>query len=278
MLTRLLRIGLKTLPLLSPAVLRKQWAHERQFRKALGLRGALRHLALRLRLKAGSSCPQFLLSSRLAPFPLWIRANTSDEKVFRQIFVRQEYAAIQADSNAVRLVIDCGANVGFSSAYFLSRFPRCSVIAVEPDSGNFAQLQKNLAPYGERVRLVQAAIWSHAADLVINDEPFRDGREWSRQVRECRPGEVADVKAIGIETLLDDSDPQTISILKIDIERAEIVVFAAGYESWLDKVEVLTIELHDEQCREIFFSAVAPYSFETVESGELTICHRTIKN
>jgi len=50
------------------------------------------------------------------------------------------------------LIIDAGANVGYSSVYFLSNFPNCRVIAIEPDGDNFASLQKNLAPMASELR------------------------------------------------------------------------------------------------------------------------------
>src|ERR1035438_1153468 len=92
--------------------------------------------------------------------PLCIRHDSSDLDVFNQIFVQQEYAPLYA-MTAVRLVIDCGANVGYSSACFLSQYPNCHVVAVEPDPDNFAMLRRNLLAYGSRVTLVQAGVWSH---------------------------------------------------------------------------------------------------------------------
>ena len=35
-----------------------------------------------------------------------------------------------------RFILDCGANVGYTSAYLLTRFPTAFLIAIEPDPGN----------------------------------------------------------------------------------------------------------------------------------------------
>jgi hypothetical protein len=43
--------------------------------------------------------------------------------------------------------------------------------------------------------------------------------------------------ATDIGTLLDRSGEQRISVLKVDIEGAERVVFVKNYESWLPKVD-----------------------------------------
>jgi FkbM family methyltransferase len=213
--------------------------------------------------------------SKNAQFPLICRPNTSDKDVFWQIFIEREYSCLDDLSN-VDLVIDCGANVGYSSAYFLTRFPKCKVICVEPDSSNFKLLEKNLAPYKERVKLIRSGIWSHTADLKILEEPYRDGREWTVQVRECKSGEIPEMQAIDVGTLLKESGQNKISILKMDVEGAEAVVFAKNYESWLSCVDNMVIELHDDssfgKASDIVLNAISSVkSFNTSRSGELTV-------
>lgn len=205
--------------------------------------------------------------------PVFARSHASDGKVFYQIFARLEYSCLD-DATNVSLVIDCGANVGYSSAYFLSRFPNAKLIAVEPDPDNFKMVQRNLKPFGSRVRMIQSGIWSHSCGLVISEEKYGDGREWAIQVRETKPGETPQMMAVDIGTLLRESGKSRISILKIDIERAEAVVFASNFESWIDKVDNLVIELHDEECQRIFFKAIEGQGFEISHSGELTVCRR----
>ena len=172
------------------------------------------------------------LVSPHASHPLVCREGSSDFHVFHQIFIEREYSCLD-DLTDLRLIIDCGANTGYSAAYFLSRFPRCQVIAVEPDPGNFAILQRNVAPYGERVRAIRAGIWSHATGLKLSEMPYGDGREWSRQVRACGPDEAADFPALDVSTLLRESGHSSIGVLKVDIEGAEKVVFGPGCESWI---------------------------------------------
>ena len=214
---------------------------------------------------------KYQLCAKSSAWPLQVRANTSDKQVFGMIHVDGEYEPLD-DLDNVRLIVDCGANVGYASAYFLTRFPQAQAIAVEPDDRNFEMLRDNMQPYGNRVSLRHAGIWSHTAGLVICRNEYRDGAEWATQVRECRDGETADVQATNIGTLLAESGCDAIDLLKIDIERSELVVFARNYESWLGRVRNLVIELHDEECRRVFFEALSPYVYDLCESGELTIC------
>jgi FkbM family methyltransferase len=217
------------------------------------------------------------LDSKLVKYPLKCRAHTSDINIFRMILIDREYSCLD-DVTDPGLIIDCGANVGYSSAYFLSRFPRCDLIAVEPFPPNFDVLRLNLAPYGERAKPMLAAVWSHPCRVTPSEIKYRSGLEASKQVRECRPGEEGGLPAVDVGSLLRDSGHDRISILKVDIEGAEAVVFSSNYQGWIDKVDNLVIEIHDDSgfgdCSEIFSRAIAGRGFDVSRCGELTVCKR----
>jgi hypothetical protein len=59
-----------------------------------------------------------------------------------------------------------------------------------------------------------------------------------------------------------------LELLRIDIEGSEAEIFSQDCESWLPLVRAITIELHGDQCREMFFKALAPYQYEHSVSGE----------
>jgi FkbM family methyltransferase len=217
--------------------------------------------------------PPYVLYSRYARHPMRCRPNTSDADVFQQIFGFREYRCLDEVRNA-SLIVDCGANVGYSTAYFLTRYPQAKVIAVEPDPDNYAVLAENVGPYGARCRAIQSAVWSSKAGLVMCEEPFGDGREWARTVRPSRGGETPLMTAVDIGTLLEESGVDRISILKIDIEGAEAEVFSANYERWLHRVDNLVIELHGERCSRIFAQAIKHAGFTVSECDELTVCKR----
>ncbi len=215
----------------------------------------------------------FALHSRRLQWPVYCRPQTTDIDVFSQIFVHREYRCLDGVTD-VNLVIDCGANVGYSSAYFLSAFPKAKVIAVEPDPANFHALLHNLAPYGDRVRAIQSAVWSHSTALKLSTEIFRDGREWSRTVVPTSADDPEAMSAVDIGTLLEESGHDRISILKIDIEGAERQVFAENFESWINRVDNLVIELHGDDCESTFRTAVGDRGFELSECDELSVCQR----
>lgn len=134
-------------------------------------------------------------------------------------------------------------------------------------------LQKNLAPYEGRFKLIRSAIWSKSTGLRISELPFRDQREWSIFVRETKPNEPAQMNALTIDELFAESKFDRISLLKIDIEGAEQQVFSAGErEPWLSKTDFLTIELHSDECVSTFENAVASQHFTMLHAGDLTVC------
>jgi FkbM family methyltransferase len=198
--------------------------------------------------------------------------GSSDMDVFNQIFVEDEYACIRGiDSPA--LIFDLGANVGYSTAYFLNAFPAAMVVAVEPDPANFEVCRANLAPYGSRARAVCGAVWSSCSRLALSRGTFGDGREWASEVREPaeQPGTEA-VQGWDIPSLLRLTGKEQIDLLKVDIEGSEVNVFGPESSSWLHKVSNICIELHGPHCEEVFFHALRDFEYELSDSGELTVC------
>jgi FkbM family methyltransferase len=203
--------------------------------------------------------------------PIYFRRGTSDVAVIRQVFGRQEYAAVQGLSD-VRLILDCGANIGCTSFFLLHAYPDAHVIVIEPDTANINLCRKNLSPFGNRVTYVQAGIWDTNVPLKVVRGEFRDGEPWSFQVRPCEPDEASDFIGVTIDDLLRKSGRKTIDLLKMDIEGAERIVFSASDVSWLTQTRTIAIELHDDECQKAFHNAIVPLKHELRESGELTIC------
>lgn len=212
----------------------------------------------------------YQLFSKQLRFTVLCRSNTSDINVFNQIFLHREYRCLD-DLRDVQLIVDCGANVGYSSAYFLSRFPGAHVVAVEPDPDNFSALLANLAPYRGRYTALRSGIWSHPTGLVLAEGAVGDGREWARTVREAGPGEKPMITATDVAALLENSGFERISILKMDIEGSEKVVFSSNFETWLEKVDNLVIECHGKECVAALMRATNGYPFTTSRCDELFV-------
>jgi hypothetical protein len=84
---------------------------------------------------------------------------------------------------------------------------------------------------------------------------------------------------IDIASLFARSGAERISILKMDIEGTEALVFAGSHRAWIDRVDALLIELHEDSVfgrgSEVFYPAIAGQNFTITQSGELTVCQRS---
>lgn len=213
------------------------------------------------------------IKPRQAMYPVSARlGGSSDMEVFSQIFVIDEYSCV-SDIASPGLIFDLGANVGYSSVYFLTKFPTANVVAVEPDPANFEVCLRNLTPYGHRVKTVCGAVWSSCSKLALSRGTFGDGREWASQVREFEGNdELLEVEGWDIPSLLNLAKGEQIDLLKVDIEGSEIDLFGPQSLAWLPKVRNICIELHGPRCEEVFFHALKEFDYQLGRFGELTVC------
>lgn len=159
------------------------------------------------------------------------------EKLVRAPELRAYYAEQLAHHRAP-LIIDCGANIGLSTAYFNEQFPDARIVAVEPDAHNIAQARLNAVS--------PAITWKHAAiggasgraeliDPGLGTTGFRTAAS-----------ESGGLAMITVDEILADPALATCSpfLIKIDIEGAEADLFS-GECAWIDRFPLIIIELHD---------------------------------
>lgn len=192
--------------------------------------------------------------------PVFIRGGkSSDAIVLYQIFGVGEYQPA-TKLNSVRFILDAGANIGLASLYFLRHYPGARILAVEPDSGNFALCTRNLAPYRDRVIPHHGAIWSHCGSLSL--VPF--DTEWGLAVRPTNPGERANIEAFDMPTLMQVADASVIDLLKMDIEGSEEELFRVGPPVWMDAVRNIAIEFHGVACERTVLSALRDFAYQRI--------------
>jgi FkbM family methyltransferase len=214
------------------------------------------------------------VSIRGYPHRFYFRHATTDKYVMSDVLLFSEYGFLLG-LDGVTTVLDIGANIGTTSVLLLNAYPNATVIAIEPDQGNFEILEKNLRPYGARAILLRSALWNREEDLMVDRGHFRDGGEWSFQVKTRDLNERADVKGVTLRDLIARYDLQTIDILKIDIEGAERHVFDSSIADSLSMVKHIAIELHDEESRRLFVASVAGFPGQLSEHGDVTFWTRT---
>ncbi len=203
-----------------------------------------------------------------------LRKNSSDNSVFKQIFIEKEYEAVIdcAIINNVNIstIVDAGSNIGLTSLKFLSFFPNAAIFCLEPDSANFKILNENLKNY-QNITLLNKALW-YKNEMVSLNNNFRDGQEWSRSVSSNVDSD-SKIEGITLNELIQNNNLTSIDLIKIDIEGAEARIFKPENDlSFLDKVKIISIEIHNEfNCRENIYEILRGNGFRLFNSKELTI-------
>jgi len=201
--------------------------------------------------------------------PVWLRPATTDVSVFENNLVRQSYACARL-TGSVRLILDAGANAGYASAYFLNAYPDADVVALEPDPDNAALARLNLAPYGARVRLIEAAIWPRPATLRIVMADRRD----SVRVEETFGDVAQGCRGIDPLAAVAHAEGARINLFKCDIEGAEEQLFSDDADRWLDRTDCIVIELHGRRAAEIVHAATKRHGFHSKRYRDLCIFER----
>ena len=169
-----------------------------------------------------------------------LRPSNSDFSVFRQVFMNGEYdLTIPIEP---KVIIDAGANIGLSTLYFASRFPKAKIIAIEPSLENFEILQQQTAQISNVICCL-GALWGKKEPLWLSNT-HQDS--WSIQVvsqlnNSARPS----IQGFDLRSLIDEHEIQIIDLLKIDIEGSEWEVLHEMPEFWLKRTRIIVIELHE---------------------------------
>lgn len=177
---------------------------------------------------------------------LSLRIDDSDIRVFKQIFVDNEYDSLNLPETA-KTIIDLGANMGLSALFFIKKFPASRIVAVEPDAVNFSIMEKNLEKFSKSISFLQAAIWPTDGEvsLVEEDDDHASLGAWGYRTEASNGNSGLSVKAVTIPIIMKQYNMDFVDILKVDIEGAEYELFEKNYEDWIDKVGLIIIETHD---------------------------------
>jgi FkbM family methyltransferase len=208
---------------------------------------------------------------------IFVRPTDSDLFVVSQIFGWREYdigakprqalnqlAAIWRKQGDVPVIVDAGANVGYSALYFADSFPDALVLAIEPDRTSMDMLKFNCAG-NERIVPVHAALWSH--EKGVNLSPVDALGSWARSVRE---GGFTPSRRLDL--LLTEISHARLLLIKLDIEGAEREVCSSSQES-IRAAPCILIEPHDFKlpgsgCLAPLYSALAGRKMDTLLKGE----------
>jgi len=214
---------------------------------------------------------------------LYVRSGgSSDIKVFDQIFLEKEYKPLvdlvhnHQSAGQVKYIIDAGTNVGYTSVYLKSLFPEAALICIEPSTANAKQIDKNFKLNNiNNYKIIEAGLWSKNCWLTLKVNDLNDA-DWGFYVVESDSD--SGLKAVTLQSVIEQNSWPGIDILKIDIEGSEKELFndAEAIKSILSKTRFVAMEIHDQVAnREEIYKVFKSAGFEWFESGELTIANNT---
>ncbi len=137
------------------------------------------------------------------------------------------------------VILDCGANIGFTVLNYKRQFPSARIIAFEPDPQFAPVLRRNLEHNGAvDVQVVEAAVWVQNGEITW----FSEGIDGSKIVTEA----VAEGNLVQVATIdLAEYITSEIDLIKLDIEGAEYqVIQHLVKQGKLHLVHNMIIECH----------------------------------
>lgn len=165
--------------------------------------------------------------------PIHVRPGTNDLVTVVDTVVRAEYGQ-HLPSRAPGVLVDAGAFIGDTSAWYLTNFPHLKSWSLEPNTDNFKLATANLAPYGSRATVLNAALAGRHGTVTF---------EGGGTAGSIGSG-TTHVEAVTVPMLLEMIPAGRIDVLKMDIEGAELDVFQTNAAEWLPKVGLIIVELH----------------------------------
>jgi FkbM family methyltransferase len=225
---------------------------------AFGLAGLIVYIKLKLELTERIRLPGI-------KSPIVMRPSRTDLVTFKEIFIKREYDLEFNPTLPVKVIVDAGANIGFTSIFFAHKYPDAMIISIEPDQENFEYLRLNTASY-PKIIAIKSALWNKKEAISTVDNGYGKRGIMVEKNNGSNP-----LEATSISDLMEEFSISDIDILKMDIEGSEKEVFSNNYESWLPHTKCIIIELHDRMKKnssKTVFAALTNYNFSLAIKGE----------
>ncbi|WP_054851523.1 FkbM family methyltransferase [Olleya sp. ITB9] len=230
--------------------------------KWIDVLGIFQYLKLISNLQSDSEFLELKLKSYTST--IYLRPKTSDFKIFKQIFIAEEYNVTYP--NQVKTIIDAGSNCGYSIVYFKNKFKDAKVIAIEPDHSNIKMIRKNTQNL-TNVELLEGGVWYKDSDLNILN---KNAGKWAFRVVEAKKDE-GEFKGFSINTILKQFNLESIDLLKLDIEGTEKIIFENNVQPWLSVTSFGFLELHENYepgVTKLIHKILKSENFKISHSGE----------
>lgn len=206
---------------------------------------------------------------RAVPHALAVRPHTVDAITLWDAFALH-YHLPMTDA-PLRVIVDMGANAGYTAADLAVRYPSARVVAIELDAANVALCRANLAPLYDRVTVIHAGVWETSGTIryggvKVDDYAIGRGAQTAPAIS---PADLVLEYQLGV-----------VDYLKMDIEGAEAIVLPACLEAMM--IRHLQLEVHPpatiDGCRMILEASGFTVWPHPAHQRSLYASHGTQKN
>lgn len=179
----------------------------------------------------------------ISPRPLWLRPRSRDRAALEFVRGRHHLPPPELVDPPKHIAV-FGANIGLLMAELAMIYPEARLLGVEPEAQNAVLARRNLAHLGDRVTIVEKAVWWRDERLDV-----AWGRDaWGLDLRGAAPDQVPDtareVDAVDAGALIDDfTGGAQLDYLLVNIESAWFEMLSHG--DWTAAVRCIKIEIQE---------------------------------
>lgn len=255
--------------------------------RALGLIDGLRLFSRSLRTGPRREGVSERFRVRSLGVDVHLRPTRADHATFFQCIVKRQYDIRgfpqfadlqrlyerQCQEGLTPLIIDCGGNIGVSALWFATQFPRARIVVVEPDDQNLRMLRLNVEAFGDRIRIVEGAVWNRPTRLRITNP---EAGSAAFQVQEVDGSCAEGLRAYAMDELCEIGGNAQPLMVKLDVEGAQGPIFSAN-TAWTQRAAMISLELDDwlypwAGTSRPFFRCLAPLEYDYLLCGESIFC------
>jgi FkbM family methyltransferase len=170
-----------------------------------------------------------------------------------------------------RVIYDLGANVGVSSLFFASLFPKATIYGFEPLPENFEICLLNYRDIRNSSQVFPWAVGSKSGQAIFDcKNDSRGGRLKSTQPdQNLQTIAQIQVKIISVADLIEKEGLPPPDLLKIDVEGAEYEVLE-GLADYAASVRSIYLETHGDYLRRDCILWLERHNFQICQGADQT--------
>ena len=209
---------------------------------------------------------------RRKPFLVFLRDNGAGATTIAEFF--SPHSMIMPSTLPAfypKVIYDLGANVGVSSLFFASLYPKATIYGFEPLPENLEVCLLNYRGIANKSQVFPWAIGSKTGQATFDCK--NDSRGGRLESAHHDPGlqttSQIQVKIISVADLIDQEGLPPPDFLKIDVEGAELDVLE-GIKGYAHSIRLIYLETHGEKLRHDCLLWFEGHKFQICQGADQT--------